>query len=86
MEVSVSLLSHIDKVLTGHSVVEHGSSLNFFVHLSSKEGSLFFQIVNLSRGVGKHESESSLSVLERLHSIVNLVRRAAPLLDILSFE
>lgn len=86
VEVSVRLFSHIDKMLTGHGVVKHGSSFNFLVHLSSKEGSFFFQIINLSRRVGQHESECPLSVLERLHSIVYLIRRAAPLRHILSFE
>ena len=42
VEVSVSLLSHVDEVLSSHGVIEHGSSLDFLVNLSSEEGSLFF--------------------------------------------
>jgi hypothetical protein len=86
VEVSVGLLSHVYEVLTSHGVVEHGGSLDFFVDLSSEEGSLLFKVVNLSSGVGQHKLKGLFSVLERFHGFINLVRRASPLLHILSLE
>lgn len=86
VEVPVSLLSHVYEVLTSHGVVEHGGSLDFFIYLSSKEGSLLLKVVNLSGGVGQHKLKGLLSVLQRVHSFINLVRRASPLLHILSLE
>ena len=86
MEVSVGLLAHIDEVLTSHSVVQHSASLDLLVDLSSEECSFLFKVVDLSSGVGKHIGEGTLSILQRVHRFIHLIRLDTPLLDILSLE
>ena len=86
MEVSVSLLAHVNKMLTSHSVVQHSSSLDFLVDLSSEESSLFFKIVDLSSRVGKHVGEGTLSILERVHGFINFIRLDTPFLHVLPLE
>lgn len=86
MEVSVGLLTHVDEVLTSHSVVQHSASLDLLVDLSGEECSFLFKVVDLSSRVGKHVGEGTLSILERVHGFIYLIRLDTPLLDVLSLE
>ena len=86
MKMSVSLLTHINKMLTSHGVIKHGGSFDFLEDLSSEESGLFLEVVDLSSGVREHKSEGTLCVLEGGHGLVDFIRGSTPFLDVLSLK
>ena len=86
INVLMDLLSHVNEVLSRHRVVDHRDTTRLLVALRREEGGLFAQVVNLLGGIRQHVREGSLSIVERIHGCTELVRRAAPLSDILATE
>ena len=63
----VDLLAHVNKVLSGHRVVDHSDTTRLLIALSGEESRLFAEVVDLLGRVRQHVAESTLSVVHAVH-------------------
>ena len=86
VNVLVNLLAHVDEMLPGHRVVDHGRATSLFEALRGEESRLLTEIVHLLRGIGQHVAEGRLCIIQGVHSGAHLVGRAPPLRHVLPLE
>lgn len=64
VDLLVHLLTHVDEVLSGHRVVNHGDTTCLFVALGREECTFLTQVVDLLARIRQHEAKGSLSVVK----------------------